>query len=174
MVSRGIHQLKNMRVYFCDQGGSSLGVRDFLKSEKLVNFMSKNEHLNLEIYLRRGQHPYVSSTYINGYVKDQPLRNMEEDEIMYEFSKFNNSFGREALKHNTIKVSTTRKSIQGGWIGNMWENYPQHTMEILKEVPYEIIDPPTRHELPTKKRKINYLSKFLRKRFPIPALNRNA
>ncbi len=85
MVSRGVHQLKNMRLYFCDFGGSSLGVRDFLKSPKLVDFVSRNEHLNLEIYLRRGHHPYVSSTYVNGYVKDQPLRGMEEDHVLQEF-----------------------------------------------------------------------------------------
>ena len=81
MVSRGVHQLKNIRLYFCDFGGSSTGVRDFLKSEELVNFISKNEHLNLEIYLGRNHHPYMSSTYMNGYVKDQPLRNMLDEEV---------------------------------------------------------------------------------------------
>ena len=70
MVSRGINQLKNIRLYFCDFGGSSTGVRDLLKSEQLANFVSKNEHLQLEVYLKRGNHPYMSSTYINGYVKD--------------------------------------------------------------------------------------------------------
>jgi len=54
-----------------------LGVRDFLKSQELADFVNKNNHLNLEIYLKRGNHPYMSSTYINGYVKDQPLRNFE-------------------------------------------------------------------------------------------------
>ena len=53
MVSRGVHQLKNIRLYFCDFGGSSLGVRDYLKSERLAQFMEKNEHLKLEIYLKR-------------------------------------------------------------------------------------------------------------------------
>lgn len=70
MVSRGVHQLKNIRLYFCDFGGSSLGVRDFLKSAEAAAFMEKNEHVSLEVYLRRGHHPYMSSTYINGYVKD--------------------------------------------------------------------------------------------------------
>jgi hypothetical protein len=45
-------------------------VRDFLKSGDLVNFMNKNENVELEIFLKRGNHPYMSSTYINGYVKD--------------------------------------------------------------------------------------------------------
>jgi large subunit ribosomal protein L43 len=59
-----------MRLYFCDFGGSSTGVRDFLKSESLNSFVDSNPHLKLEIYMKRGHHPYVSSTYINGYVKD--------------------------------------------------------------------------------------------------------
>lgn len=79
MVSRGVPQLKNIRLYFCDFGGSSLGVRNFLKSQHLADFLNKNEHINLEIYMRRNHHPYMSSTYINGYVKDQPLRSFEEE-----------------------------------------------------------------------------------------------
>lgn len=45
MVSRGVHQLKNIRLYLCDFGGSSAGVREFLKSDKFVDFVKANEHL---------------------------------------------------------------------------------------------------------------------------------
>ena len=45
MVSRGVNQLKNLRVYFCDYGGSSVGIREALKSQEMVDFMEKNEHL---------------------------------------------------------------------------------------------------------------------------------
>ena len=174
MVSRGVHQLKNMRLYFCDFGGSSLGVRDFLKSPTLVDFMNKNEHLKLEVYLRRGHHPYVSSTYINGYVKDQPLRGMEENHVLNEFQKFNNSFGRQALKHNSIKVTTSRRSVQGAWEDNMWENYPVHQMEVIKDLPINDIPLPIPEEIQQKKKKFNHLTRHLRKRFPMPPMNRNA
>ena len=174
MVSRGVHQLKNMRLYFCDFGGSSLGVRDFLKSPQLVDFVSKNEHLNLEIFLRRGHHPYVSSTYVNGYVKDQPLRGMEEDHVLQEFQKFNNSFGRQALKHNSIKVTTSRRSVQGGWEDNMWENYPVHQMEVIKDIPFSMIPEPIPQEIRFKTKKYNYLTTHLRKRFRTHPMNRNA
>jgi len=70
MVSRGVQQLKYMRLYFCDYGGSSAGVRAFIQSDNLVNFINQNEHIKLEIFMRRNHHPYVSSTYINGYIKD--------------------------------------------------------------------------------------------------------
>ena len=47
-----------------------MGVREALKSNEMVNFMKENEHVSLEVHVRRNYHPYVSSTYINGYVKD--------------------------------------------------------------------------------------------------------
>jgi large subunit ribosomal protein L43 len=82
MVSRGVPQLKNIRLYFCDFGGSSLGVRMALQSPKVTEFMTENPTLKLEVSLKRNYHPYMSSTYINGYVKDQSLKNMSEDEIV--------------------------------------------------------------------------------------------
>lgn len=82
MVSRGVPQLKNIRLYFCDFGGSSQGVRSALKSPQLVEFLETNPHLKLEIYLKRNFHPYMSSTYVNGYVKDQPLRSLEPEVVI--------------------------------------------------------------------------------------------
>jgi hypothetical protein len=61
--------------------------------------------------MKRGHHPYVSSAYINGYVKDQPLKNMENEEVEGEFIKFNNAFGRPALEHNKPRVESAKKSI---------------------------------------------------------------
>ena len=36
MVSRGVPQLKNLRISFCDFGGSSNGVRKALKSAEMA------------------------------------------------------------------------------------------------------------------------------------------
>ena len=85
MANRGVPQLKYLRLYFCDFGGSSQGVRQFLQSQESVEYMEKNPHVKLEIYMRRGKHPYLSSTYLNGFVKDLPLRNMKEEDIQQSF-----------------------------------------------------------------------------------------
>ena len=74
MSVRGVRQLKRLQLYFCDWGGSSEGVRDALLSEDLVDFVKKNAHLEMEATMRRNKHPYVSATYINGFVRDFPLR----------------------------------------------------------------------------------------------------
>lgn len=100
-----------MRLFFCDFGGSSVGVRNYLKSDQLKSFVDKHPHIQMEVYMKRGHHPYMSSTYINGYIKDQPLRNMEEEAVHDEFVKFNNAVGRKALEHNIQKVMSSKKSI---------------------------------------------------------------
>jgi large subunit ribosomal protein L43 len=107
-------------LYFCDFGGSSLGVRTALKSPQLVEFIKENPHLKLEISMRRNYHPYISSSYINGYVKDQSLKNMNEEEIIGWLKKVNSEFGRRPLKHNSVKVVAEHKSIQGEWTDTLW------------------------------------------------------
>ena len=76
MSSRGVQQLKKISVFFCDWGGSSLGTRTLLRSPKLLEFAKANPHLEFEYIRKRNCHPYMSSVYINGYIKDVPLRNM--------------------------------------------------------------------------------------------------
>ena len=111
MVSRGVHQLKNIRLYFCDFGGSSQGLRDTLQSQEFADWVNHNEHLKIEIFMRRGQHPYMSSTYINGYTKDTPLRNSTQDQAFGHLQQVNTEFGRRALQHNQQKVLGQSRSI---------------------------------------------------------------
>ncbi len=73
---------------------------------------------------------------MNGYVKDQPLLNMHEEEVNDEFEKFNDALGRQALKHNSVKVISSKKSIQGEWTDNFWKQYPKHLLEQQREIPY--------------------------------------
>ena len=70
MACRGVHQLKYVKMFFCDWGGSSAGVREALKSEQLVSFVKQNPHLRFQFYMKRNHHPYMESVYLNGYVKE--------------------------------------------------------------------------------------------------------
>ena len=51
-------------------------------SDSLVDFMNTNKHLKLDITMRRNKHPFISFTYINGYIKDVSLRKMKPDQIL--------------------------------------------------------------------------------------------
>lgn len=71
--------------------GSSKGAREFLKSPLLKDFIDKNPQISFDFILRRGSHPYICSTYINGFEKSQSLRNMKPDEILNEFQRVRKS-----------------------------------------------------------------------------------
>lgn len=121
MASRGIRQLKYVRMFFCDWGGSSAGVREALKSEKLASFVQNNQHIRFEFFLRRNHHPYVSSVFQNGYVKEQPLRSMEPAEVLEWLTKVNSEFGRRPISHSGKKNLTEEAaSIQGPWRHDLW------------------------------------------------------
>ena len=62
--------------------------------------MTTNEHLELEVSLKRNYHPYISSTFINGYVKEQSLKNMTAEEVLFWFNKVNKEFGERPMHHN--------------------------------------------------------------------------
>jgi hypothetical protein len=53
----------------------------------------------------------MCSKYINGYVKDNSLRNMEKGDIVNEIYRVRNSFGSKQLKHAGLKVYGIRPSI---------------------------------------------------------------
>ena len=76
MAVRGIYQLRKLSTSFCDLSGSSKGVRQFLECEQLQKFMSENEQIEFEFILKRGDHPLINGLYINNFMKDRSLRNM--------------------------------------------------------------------------------------------------
>lgn len=76
MCTRGVFQLRKLSLYFCDFGGSSEGVRNALVSSKLKEFMNENPQIDFNFILKRNHHPFVSGAFINGYLKDIPLRSV--------------------------------------------------------------------------------------------------
>mmetsp|Transcript_19880 Transcript_19880/g.26828 ORF Transcript_19880/g.26828 Transcript_19880/m.26828 type:complete len:86 (-) Transcript_19880:195-452(-) len=84
--------------------------------------MSANEHVELEVSMKRNYHPYLASTYINGYVKEQSLKNMTSDEVFFWFNKVNKEFGKRPMKHNGREKVTKggKVSVQGQWHETMW------------------------------------------------------
>jgi len=75
MASRGVWQLKYLRYYYCDLGGSSKGLRQYLTSPIFQEFKEKNPQIAFEIYQRNARHPYLSAVYINGFVREIGLKN---------------------------------------------------------------------------------------------------
>ena len=134
-------------------GGSSKGLRAILKSDEFANYINENEHLSVEVYLRRGKHPYMSSTFINGFVKDVPLLNKDYGETFTHIKQVNSEFGRRALRHNHDPVISSTTSIQGIWENDdKWNNYPKHLLEKKVDIPACWVEPKPLKEIKDKKR----------------------
>lgn len=78
MCSRGVYQLQKLSLFFCDFGGSSLGVRQLLISDKLRIFKEQNKQIEFNFICKRNSHPFLIGNYINGYVKQAPVRSFSE------------------------------------------------------------------------------------------------
>ena len=108
----------------------------------------------------------MSSTYINGYVKDQTLRNKTSEEVLTWFKKVNKEFGRRPMKHNGIEnLTQSKESIQGKWHETMWNQYPKHLMEPKIHIPVtEVTNKPMR---PIREKKVrpDRITKVIRKKY---------
>ncbi|KRX01486.1 Thioredoxin-like fold [Pseudocohnilembus persalinus] len=107
--------------------------------------MTENPQIEFEFYKRRNHHPYISSTYINGYVKDFPLLNLSEDDIIEALNRVKNQSGRKFLPHKGQRVYGTKKSVQGMWNENLWNKQPEVELEKLRgpekpDIQFELID----------------------------------
>ena len=122
MAVRGIFQLRNIKLQFCDFGGSSQGVRSLLQTPALEDFLDRNPHIKLEAYQVRGRHPYIRTEYVNGWCRTVSLRNLSDGEVMKTLEAVRSQVGHKAWKHAGAKVYSVRPSIQGRWQPNMWGN----------------------------------------------------
>lgn len=91
MASRCVSQLKHLQIYFCDFTGASAGLRSLLKQQRMVDFVNESETLDFEFIVKRNKFPYVTATYVNGFVKDYPLRNLDEKQILGLLDRARNS-----------------------------------------------------------------------------------
>ena len=122
----------------------------------------------MDIFLRRGKHPYMTSTYINGFVKDTPLLNKSEDETFVHIQQNNREFGRYPVKHSRKKVISEITSVQGIWENDdKWNNYPKHMLEKKNDIPVSWVQPKPLKEIKNKRAKSDYYTAFLRKRFAV-------
>ena len=116
--------------------------------------------------MKRNFHPYMSSTYINGYVKDQPLRNYTSEEIIDWFKKVNKEFGRRPIKHNGREnLTEARDSIQGKWHETMWNQYPKHLMEPKIHISFKETENKPLRPVREKKMRTNRITAVLRKNY---------
>ena len=100
---------------YCNWGGSSQGVRDFLTHpNKLVDrFAQNNKDMVFEIVSKKG-HPSFKFHYGNGVEKEVDVRNMKVGEVAQKLQEYIRRSGSEPFKYNH-KVLSNNESVRGIW-----------------------------------------------------------
>eukprot|EP00244_Chara_vulgaris_P002040 TRINITY_DN13427_c0_g1_i3.p1 TRINITY_DN13427_c0_g1~~TRINITY_DN13427_c0_g1_i3.p1 ORF type:complete len:120 (-),score=21.65 TRINITY_DN13427_c0_g1_i3:152-511(-) len=113
MANRGVWQLRKMVINFCDQSGSSMGVREFI-ARVLPEFQAKNPQLEVVTNVLRGEHPHADGSYKNWKERTVDLKNQSSSGILQQITNLRNSTGRKVVKLKSRQF-TDRPSIQGTW-----------------------------------------------------------
>lgn len=100
-------------------------MRETLVAPSLKSFMEENEHIEFNFIVKRNYHPFVTGAYINGYLKDIPLRSLPPSQILSALQKLRNQLGRKSFEVSGPRVFHPVKSIQGKWMPNMFNTYPK-------------------------------------------------
>lgn len=63
MATRGIWQLKEVTIRYCQHSGSSRHVRDFLSNKQFLEFVKENPQVSFRTELKPGRHPVLIGDY---------------------------------------------------------------------------------------------------------------
>eukprot|EP00884_Botryococcus_braunii_P016996 jgi/Botrbrau1/3980/Bobra.0365s0052.1 len=133
MSRKGVWQLRQLAITYCDFSGSSRGAREFVQTV-LPDFKGKNPQLKISDNIRRGHHPWLDARYVNGSRRTLDLKNRDAEEILRQAQHLRNSAGRKAsltikkpvvspgLKGANAEVIHKSRSIQGVWRPGMFDS----------------------------------------------------
>lgn len=123
MATRGVIQCQKLTLFYCEHGGSSQTVRDFLSSGRLVTWAQDRPSVQIKVKVRNGRHPFVKADYLSGVVNEKKphahqicLRHNQarSPDVEGVFDQLYNRSGRKITKF-TKPVLTQTPSIQGVW-----------------------------------------------------------
>mmetsp|Transcript_53795 Transcript_53795/g.114286 ORF Transcript_53795/g.114286 Transcript_53795/m.114286 type:complete len:134 (-) Transcript_53795:326-727(-) len=116
MATRGIPQLRKLSIRYCEHGGSSNTVRNYLQqSPHIIDFAKANPHVRIIVKPRNGHHPYIQGDYITGQAKQICVKNTTEKRLREVFNMLKNTSGRKIVRLGGLAVRGDCPSIQGVW-----------------------------------------------------------
>ena len=115
MATRGVKQLARLQVFYCEHGGSSSGIREYISSKRIIDFAASNPKINIEVKVRNGKHPFIKGGYITGFDKQICVKNLDIPSIQKFVYMLKNSSGRKIKNLSNKPVKTDTPSVQGVW-----------------------------------------------------------
>mmetsp|Transcript_22184 Transcript_22184/g.26731 ORF Transcript_22184/g.26731 Transcript_22184/m.26731 type:complete len:136 (-) Transcript_22184:48-455(-) len=114
MATRGVWQLHKLRMVYCEHGGSSRNIREFIKSGKIVDWARENPQVNIVVQIRNSKHPYIQGQYITGNTHEVGVKNEPIETLEKVLEQLKNRSGRK-MKKLGKPIRTETPSVQGVW-----------------------------------------------------------
>lgn len=117
MATRGVFQLKRLNLFYCEHGGSSGALRDFISNGRLVQWATEHPQVQVAVQVRNGKHPYIQAEYLTQTVQEHQVSVKNYDswrKVQEVCNMLKNRSGRK-IKKITTPVLTDSPSIQGTW-----------------------------------------------------------
>jgi large subunit ribosomal protein L43 len=118
MATRGVYQLTKLNIYYCEIGGSSRALRDYIGNGQLVAWATKYPHVNIEVKRNNGYHPIIHADYVTNskrILHQVSVKNYESWEHVEEvLMMLSNRSGRKITRITKDVLSDTPSS-QGVW-----------------------------------------------------------
>jgi large subunit ribosomal protein L43 len=129
MATRGVFQCKKLTIFYCEHGGSSHAVRDYLQSKQLLQWAKDRPSVEIQVRVRNGKHPYIKAEYLSAPISGKRpdlgsiihqicIKNKQHNyslqAIEDTLTKLFNKSGRKMTKF-TKPIYTQSPSVQGVW-----------------------------------------------------------
>ena len=75
MATRGVFQCKQLTIRYCEHGGSSRAVREYLASGRLLDWAAERPTVNIKVKVRNGKHPNLQADYVTQSVSNKSAMN---------------------------------------------------------------------------------------------------
>lgn len=114
-VGAYIFPCKKIILQYCNWGGSSQGMRDFLTSKRLNLLAKQYPHIEFNV-LKKSGHPLLRAEYTNRKEKVICVRSLNIDNVENKLKLLKDSSG-ETLRHYVSNdyVSSLNSSVRGVW-----------------------------------------------------------
>lgn len=117
---------KRVTISYCNFGGSSAGVRDFLRL-RLGKFAQQYPSVEFHVLEKPGKHPVLFGNYLNDLTKQICVRKWNIDVVENKLKLLLNASGKKLSKPKHTVVSQN-KSVRGIW--SPFYVQPEHRFKI--------------------------------------------